>query len=85
MSTAKAAAVNSTGVETLLVNGVCAFFIKSMPVLSNSPKFLQRNLSDCAIFDSWVFNNFILADKLLEKPHQALKLVYQLAIIYAEN
>ena len=56
-----------------------------MPVLSNSPKFPQRNLSDWAIFDSWVFNNFILADKLLEKPHQALKLVNQLAIIYAEN
>ena len=52
MSTAKAAAVNSTDVETLLVNGVCTFFIKSMPVLCNSPKFLQINLSDCAIFGS---------------------------------
>ena len=34
------------------------------PVFSNGPISLTRNPLDYTILDSWVFDNFVLADKL---------------------
>ena len=38
MSVADVAAVNPNGIKTLLVNGLCTFFINWKPVFSNDPK-----------------------------------------------
>ena len=43
------------------------FFIKSKPVFSNGPRSLPKNIPDCTILDSGVFDNFILVDKLFVK------------------
>ena len=50
----------------------------------NGPRSLTRNPTD-SIFDILVFDNFILTDKLFDKLHEDLQLVYKLIIIYAEN
>ena len=51
-STADAVAVNPTGIETLLANGLIAFFISGNPVFSNGPKSLSKNPPDCIILDN---------------------------------
>ena len=43
-SVADAAAVNPSGIKTLLANGLSTFFIKGNPVFSNGPKSLPQNL-----------------------------------------
>ena len=45
-SFADAAAVNPTGIKTLLANGLNTFSIKGNPVFSNGPKSLPKNPSD---------------------------------------
>ena len=64
-SAAHSAAANPNGVKTLLANGPSTVFIKGKPVFSNGCKSLPKNPHDCSILDSWVFDNFILADELL--------------------
>ena len=49
----------------LLANSL--FFNKGKPVFSNGPRSLPNNPRDCTILDSWVFDNFILADALFAK------------------
>ena len=58
--------------KTLLANGLSTF-IKGKPVFSNDPRSLPRTPSDCTILDSWVFDNFILADELFTKALWALE------------
>ena len=51
----------------LLANGLSKSFIKSKLTLIHGPRKLSRNPPDCTIWDSWVFDNFILADKSFRK------------------
>ena len=59
-SVANAAAVNPTGVKTLLTNGFSTFLIKDKIFFSNGPKSLPKNPADCPILCDWVFDNFML-------------------------
>ena len=61
-----AATVNSNGIKTLLANG--------NPLFSNGPKSLPKNPPDCPILCIWVFDNFILAEELIAKALQSLKI-----------
>ena len=54
-------------VITLLASGLSTFFIKGNLFFSNGPKSLPKNPLDCPILWSWVFDNFILAEKLFAK------------------
>ena len=45
--------------------GLSTFPIKIRPVICNG---LHRSLPNCVILDSWVFENFILADQPIGKP-----------------
>ena len=47
--------------------------MKEKPVFINGPKILPKNLLDCPILDSWVFDNFILADELFAKALRNLE------------
>ena len=71
-SVADTAIVNSNGNRTLLANGLSTFFIRGKPVFSNGPRSLLKNPPNCFILDSWVFNNFILADEQFAKDLQIL-------------
>ena len=66
-SVTEAAAVNPNGIKKLLANGLSTFPIKGNPAFSNSPKSLPKNLPDYLILYNWVFDNFILAEKLFAK------------------
>ena len=69
---ADATTVNLNGIKRLLANGFSTFS-------RNGPKGLHKNPSDCPILDSWLFENFILADEVFAKPLRNLeisKLVY---------
>ena len=70
-----------TVVKSFFANGVITFLIKGKPVLSNEPKSLLRNLLDCIILDSWIFDDFILADGLFAKALQT----YQLITVYVKK
>ena len=72
MPAVDAAAVNPNDIKTLLANG--SFFIKDKPVFSNGPIYLPRNLPDCTVLDSSIFDNFILADELIAKRLRILKI-----------
>ena len=72
-SVADAAAVNPDGIKTLLANGLSTFLIKGKPVFGNCPKTLPKNPRDCPILCNWVFDNFILADKLFAKALSSLE------------
>ena len=67
VSVADAAAVNPKGAKTILANNLSTFRIKSNPVFSNGPRSLTLNPPKCTILDSWVFENFILADEPFAK------------------
>ena len=58
-SVANAAAFNPNGNKTFLVNSLSTFFIKGVPVFSNGPGSLPRNLPGFTILYSWFFNSFI--------------------------
>ena len=73
-SAADAAAVNPSGINTLLANGVITFFIKGNPVFSNGPSNLPKNPPDCILFDNWVFENLMSTDELLENALRMLKI-----------
>ena len=66
-SFADAAAVNPTGIRTLLANGLNTFSIKGNPVFSNGPKSLPKNPSDYPMSCNWVFDNFVLAFEPFEE------------------
>ena len=66
-SFADAAAVNPTGIKTLLANGLNTFSIKGNPVFSNGPKSLPKNPSDYPMLCNWVFDNFVLAFEPFEE------------------
>ena len=51
-SAADVAALSPKGINTLLANGVIAFFIKDNPVFNKGPSNLPRNPPDCIIFDN---------------------------------
>ena len=65
--------VNPNRIKTLLANGLITFFIKGNPVFSNGPSNLLRNRPDWIIFDNWVFENLISADKLFAKYSRRLE------------
>ena len=67
------AAGEPNGIKTRLGNGLRTFFIKSKPDFNNVSRSLTRNPLDCLILDSWVFDNFILADKLFTKTLQSFE------------
>ena len=67
-SVAEATAVNPKGTKTLLAIYLSSFPIKSRPVICNGPRSLPRSLPNCIMLDSWVFENFILADEPFAKP-----------------
>ena len=58
-------------VSKLLFITLSPFPIKDKPLFSNGPKSLPRNPPDCAIFDNWVFDNFLLADEPFAKTWQS--------------
>ena len=67
-------------------NVLNTFLIKGKPTFSNVPSSLPKNLPDCMLLDSSVFDNFILPDdNYLRKFYKVLKLVYQSIIIYEED
>ena len=66
-SFADAAAVNPTGIKTLLANGLNTFSIKGNPVFSNGPKSLPKNPSDYPMLCNWVFDDFVLAFEPFEE------------------
>ena len=66
-SFADTAAVNPTGIKTLLANGLNTFSIKGNPVFSNGPKSLPKNPSDYPMLCNWVFDNFVLAFEPFEE------------------
>ena len=45
------------------IDVISRVFINGKAVFSSGPKNLPRNPSDCSILDSWVYDNFILADE----------------------
>ena len=45
----------------------------------------QKNPPGCIIFDNWVFDNLISADKLFAKTYEHWQLVYWLVITHEEN
>ena len=72
-SVADAAAVNPNGTKTLSANGSSIFFIKGKTAFSNGPKSLPKNPTDCPILCNWVFDNFILPDKLFSLKPKGLR------------
>ena len=70
---AGAAAVNPSGIKTLLTNDFSTFLIKGKPVFDNDPKILPKIPPDCPILWNWVFDNSILADELFAKALPNLK------------
>ena len=78
---ADVAAANRNGIKTLLANVLCAFPIKGNFI--NGAKCLLQNPSHCPILNNWVFDNFILAEKIVVKALQSLEtsvLVYNKCI-----
>ena len=67
-SVSDTAAVNASGIKTLLTNVLSTFFIKGKKtVFSSGPKSLPRNSPDCSVLCNGFFDNFILADEFFEK------------------
>ena len=64
LSAADADAVNLNGIKSLLADDFSTF-IKGKTVASNGSKSLSKNPTDCPIVSKWVFDNFILASKLV--------------------
>ena len=83
-SVANATAVNPNGIKTLVANDLSTLFNKDNPVISNGQKGLPRNPHVCTTLDSSIFDK-LFAMSYSRKLYKALKLVYQLVIIYVEN
>ena len=62
-----------------------AHTINCNPTFSNDPISLPRNLSECTILETWIFNNSISADKSFAfSPYKALNFSL-LVMIYVDN
>ena len=61
------AVVNPNGFKTLLACSLSTFITKGTPDSRNGPKSLPKNPSDYPILCNWVFDNFILTEKLFPK------------------
>ena len=59
--------MNPKGINTLLADGLIAFFINGNPVFSNGTSNLPRDPLDCIIFDNLVSDNLISSDELFAK------------------
>ena len=55
------------GIKTLLSNGLRTFFINAKNVFSIGPISLSKNPPNWIILDSWVLDDFVLADELFPK------------------
>ena len=53
---------------------------KGNSVSSQGSKSLPRNPSDCIILDTWDFDNFIWADKLLAKASRSVKICLSISL-----
>ena len=62
-----AAAVDPNYIKTLLANGLSTFFINSEPIFINGPRSLPRNPPNCIFLEIWVFDSFMLVNKLFAK------------------
>ena len=62
-----ASAADATAALTLLANGWDTLFINGKSTFVNGLRSVPKNPSDCIVFDIWVSDNFILADKLFAK------------------
>ena len=51
-------------------------FFNGKPTFIIDPRGLPRNPPDCIIWDSWVFDSFILADELFANMYKDLKFFY---------
>ena len=74
------AAVNPNGIKVLFTDGLNTFLIKGKPFFSNGPKNLPKKSFCYLNLGNWVFDNFILAEKLfakvLPRNFEARKLVH---------
>ena len=70
---ADASAANSDGIKMFLAYGLSISFINGNPVFSNCPKRLPKNPPDCPILCNWVFDNYILVEKVFAKALRSLK------------
>ena len=70
---AGASAVSTNGIKTFLVIDLNTFFIKRKSFFINGTRSIPKNLPDSSVLDSWVFNNFILADEVFTKALQNLE------------
>ena len=84
-SVADAAAFNPNGINTLLADGVNAFFTNDKRTLVHGPATQQRNPTDCIILESQDFDNFVFFDELLEKPCEDLERICQLIVNFVTN
>ena len=66
ISVVDAVAANANGIQRLLAYGLSTVPIKDKLLFSNGPKDLPRNSLIFTILDNWVFDNFMLALKLVD-------------------
>ena len=85
VSAADAAAFNPEGIKTFLAYYMSIFFINDNLIFNNWPRSLPRNRLRCTILDSWLFDDFILADELFAKTLESFETSNQVIIVYAEN
>ena len=62
------------GIKKLLAKDLRTFSIKDNSVFSNGPNSLTKNPSNCPILSNWLFDNFMLADKLFAKASRSPKM-----------
>ena len=62
-----------------------AFSINCNPTFSNDPISLPRNFSECTILGTWIFGNFISADKSFAFNLYKALIFSLLVMIYVEN
>ena len=78
-----AAAVNPNGIEMLLANAISTVFIKCKPVIVQE---VYLKILVVALFETAEFLKILYyLMNYSEKVSKALKLVYQLLILYVEN
>ena len=81
--TSDTAAVNPNGIKMLLANAISTVFIKCKPVIVQE---VYRKILVVALFETAEFLKILYyLMNYSEKVSKALKLVYQLLILYVEN
>ena len=68
-----------------LMRDLSTFPNKANPTFSNGPQNLPKNLPHCPILCKWIFDNFILAEKLFSKALRSLESCVLVNDIYMEN